>query len=491
MPGRHFFSDTGATEQVDFEFKVRFMHVHRLKAMAGLLALVAVFCAAPAWAQNNVNNTNNNGGSLANAPAGVFISASGVLSVKSQTDASGEMTKTRIAESRARLGKDVAKSSPLRKISLQRLEAAVAAQVASGKQPTDEMKALAGLTRLQYVFYYPDTKDIVIAGPAEGFFQDFSGRLIGMTSGRAVVELQDLAAALRSFPSGGKHSHTIAVSIDPTQEGLAKMQQWLGSIRPGPGDAEAIVDGLKQQLGLHNVTITGVPSQSHFAQVLVEADYRMKLIGIGIEPPPVKMSTYIDKASASDVSRNALQRWFFTPNYECVRVAEDTNAMELVGQGVKLIGEGELVAAGGARAASGSTSKASALFCQAFTANYPLIAQRSAVYGQLKNLIDLSIAAAFIQKEDYYAQAGWRAEVLGDEKQYPIETYPVPKTVETACTAVWKGNRLMTPVGGGVQMQPMQAVQESHRLKDEKGTVKQTHDGIKLDNLADGQWWWD
>lgn len=269
------------------------------------------------------------------------------------------------------------------------------------------------------------------------------------------------------------------------------MQQWLGSIRPGPGDAEKIVAGLKEHLGLHNVTITGISPQSHFAQVMVEADYRMKLIGIGIEPPPVKMATYIDKASAADVSRNAMQRWFFTPNYECVRVAEDSHAMELVGQGVKLIGESELVAMGGQRSAGGGTNKASSLFCQAFTTNYPMIAQRSAVYGQLKNLIDLAIAAAFIQKEDYYAQSGWQAPVIGDEKQYAIEVFPAPKTVETACTAVWKGSRLMTPVGGGVQMEPMEAVKESTRLKDDKGSVKQTHDGVKLENLAKGQWWWD
>jgi len=465
-------------------------------AFAGLVVgvLAVITCSAQAQTANN-GGTNNSGsnssnGSLANAPAGVLISPSGVLSVKPFVDTTGELTRTRINESRARLGA-VAKGSPLRKISLQRLEVAVAEQLAGGKQLTDEMKALAGLTRLQYVFYYPDTKDIVIAGPAEGFFQDFSGKLIGMTSGRAVVELQDLAAVLRAYPPAGRPTHEIAVSIDPTPEGLARMQQWLSSIRPGPGDAEKIVDGLKKQLGLHNVTITGISPQSHFAQVLVEADYRMKLIGIGIEPPPVKMSTYIDKASASDVSRSALQRWFFTPNYDCVRVAGDDLAMELVGQGVKLIGESELVAAGGQRSAGGGTNKASALFCQAFTANYPLISARSAVYGQLKNLIDLAVAAAFIQKQDYYAQAGWKAEIFGDEKQYAIEVYPAPKTVETACTAVWKGNRLMTPVGGGVQMEPMRAVQSDNRLKDEKGTVKQAHDSVKLENLAKGQWWWD
>ena len=462
----------------------------RFLALVGLLAAMLSQAAVCLGQTNNqTNNAQNNG--LANAPAGVFVSPDGVFRFKQVNDPTGNLTRTRIAESRARLKAELAKTSPLRKISLQRLEAAVSERLAAGKEPTDEMRALAGLTKVQYVFYYPDTKDIVIAGPAEGFFVDFAGRYLGVNSGRAVVELQDLVAALRAFPPAGKATSVISVSIDPTQEGLTRMQQWLASIRPGPGDAAAIVEGLKEKLGLHNVTITGVSPRTHFAQVLVEADYRMKLIGIGIEPPPVKMATYVDRASSSDVSRNALQRWFFTPNYDCVRVADDDLAMEMVGQGVKLIAESELVAEGGTRVAASGTNKASSLFCQAFTHNYPQIAARNAVYGQLKNLIDLAIAAAFIQKQDYYSQADWRMEAFGDERQFAIEVYEAPKTVETACTAIFKGNRLMTPVGGGVQMQPLEAVKPENRLLDEKGTVKKAHESVKLDSLAQGQWWWD
>jgi hypothetical protein len=306
------------------------------------------------------------------------------------------------------------------------------------------------------------------------------------------VELQDLIAAFRAFPPEGKQAHTLSVSIDPTPEGLQRMQQWLASIRPGPGDADRIVEGLKQQLGLHNVTIQGISPRTHFAQVMVEADYRMKLIGIGIEPPPVKMATYIDRASPSEVSRNALQRWFFTPNYDCVKVSEDNLAMELVGQGVKLIGESELVQADGARVAAGhKQAGASKAFCDSFTANYPQIALKSPVYGQLKNLIDLAIAAAFIQKQDYYSHAGWKMELFRDEQRAPIETFEAPKTVETACAAKWKGNRLMTPVGGGVQMQPREAIQSSRLLKDDGGALKAARAKVSVDGLAKGQWWWD
>lgn len=462
------------------------MRFGRLLTQGVTLGLVALL-AATAAAQNN----NNNGGGNVFGAAGVFISPEGVLRFRPAVDQTGDLTKARIAEAKTKLGREVVKNSPLRKVSLNRLQAALAERLAAGKDVTDEMNYLAGLTRLQYVFFYPDSKDIVIAGPAEGFYADPMGKVIGMTSSRAVLELQDLIAALRAYPPSGKTNHTLSVSIDPTQEGLARMQKWLASIRPGPGDAQNIVEGLKRELGLHNVSVNGISPRTHFAQVMVEADYRMKLIGIGIEPPPVKMATYISRATASDVSRNALQRWYFTPHYECVRVASDDLAMELVGQGVKLIGENELVAADGKRAAVNEHSKASKAFCDSFTANYPQIAAKNPVYGQLRNLIDLAVAAAFIQKQDYYGQADWKLDTFGDETKCRIEAFETPKTVETACTAVWKGNRLMTPVGGGVVVEPHQAVQSHNLLKDEKGAVKQARDSVKLDALAQGQWWWD
>jgi hypothetical protein len=227
-----------------------------IRLAIGLVAglMTALIAAEAARAQNNNNNVNNFIGTL---PAGVFVSPEGVLRVKTFADKSGSLTRMRIAEAKARLGGDLAKPSELRKVSLNRLEAAIAEKIAKGESPTDEMKYLAGLTQIQYVFFYPDTKDIVVAGPAEGYFLDPAGRTLGVNSGRAILELQDLVAALRAFPPEGKQTNVISVSIDPTQEGLQAMQRWLAEIAPrvGPGDADAIVAGLKEKLGLHNVSV--------------------------------------------------------------------------------------------------------------------------------------------------------------------------------------------------------------------------------------------
>lgn len=434
--------------------------------------------------------------SLASAQqlAGVEVKADGVLRLKRFQDLSGPLARQWHADAKARLPADLARISDKRKISLNRLEAAIAGKLAAGQDISDEMRYLAGLTRVENVFYFPGSKDIVIAGPAEGFAADPSGRVIGIFSGRATVQLDDLVTALRAYPPGSDTgAKLIGVSIDPTKEGLTRMAKFFEQASQGfnPRNTEALAMGLKENLGLQNVTINGVSPKTHFAQVLVEADYRMKLIGIGLETPPAKITSYVSKARPGSVANNALQRWYFQPNYECVRVTEDRLAMELVGDGVKLSGQSEVVSGDGSRGAAASKDAASEAFTTTFTEQYPALAAKAPVYAQLRNLIDLSIAAAFIQEQDYYSQAGWKAEVFMDEDQLAVEIYEAPMQVESAVNAIWKGNRLMTPIGGGVSIRPHHALRSENLLADEQGEVQAARSAVKIEGLAEGQWWWD
>ena len=334
-----------------------------------VLLLVAVAAMLGGWSVRRAD---------AQVLAGVAIDAKGVVHRQVFTDPTGQGNRQRAAAALAALSHDVAKFSRLRKISLTRLEQAIRA--AQGA-PTDEMRYLAGLLRVRYVFFYPDSRDIVIAGPAEGWMDDISGRIVGLTTGRPVVQLQDLVVALRAFPPGKNGVAMIGCSIDPTREGLAGMQAFLKStgsnFMAGQEQmvAQYVTQNLPAALGMQVVSVIGVSPKTHFAQVLVEADYRMKLIGIGLERPPVKMVAFVDKVSPAQVSRNALFRWYFVPDYKCVRVTQDKQAMELVGDGVKLVGEDEVVNAGGQRKQAGRANMASTAFATSFTQKYSALAE--------------------------------------------------------------------------------------------------------------------
>ena len=469
--------------------------------LAAALALSA--CALlPSFATAQPNQGGNgNGINISAGPAGgIKVDAKGVVDLLAMPDDSTQTAREKAASIRAapQEAGAIVKPSAMRMISLTRLEKAIAAKLAKNERLDEEMLNLAGLVRVQYVFVYPDTKDIVIAGPAEGYMSDPTGRVIGIETGRAVVQLEDLVVALRAFGPSAKAPTVIGCSIDPTKEGLANLQKSLIEVgkqmrtKPTPQQANNIANHLRDALGLQNVTVNGISPKTHMAKVLVEADYKMKLIGIGIDNKPVKnMKSYVDVANPAAVSRNALKRWYFVPNYECVRVADDNQAMELVGEGVKLVGDDEVVSNDGGRTQTGTADAASKTFTESFTKAYPEIARRATVYGELRNIIDLSVAAAFMQKHDFFAKADWKMEVLGDETKFATETHHAPKQVSSACIALAKGARVSFPIGGGVHVQPKLALNTSNLLQDEDGSVMKRRENVTLDKLAEGQWWWD
>ncbi len=433
------------------------------------------------------------GGSNVSGADGVIVDAEGVLRMHHFADPSLAAAKRRVAEARAALQPEIAKPSKLRKVSLNRLEAAIEARLRAKQPITDDMRQLAGLTRVKYLFYYPETKDIVLAGPAEGWVPDAAGVARGLQTGKPTLQLQDLAVALRAYPPAKKPAPVILVSIDPTAEGLSRMQAFLRSVgsHATPEDTEGIVNGLRTNLGLQNIRVSGVAPNTHFAKVLLECDYRMKLIGIGLEKPPVKIISYVDRATPGRASRNGLQRWYFVPDYNCARLAADGMGMELVGDVVKLVGEDQLVSKDGVRSVTGRANKASDLFTSTFTRKYAELAARVPVFAEMRNCIDFAIVAAFIRQQDWYAQSGWNASIFNSEQSLPVETINVPQHTETVCTAVWKGNTLMTPVGGGVTIHPTEALMAKNTLADEDGKVTEMRESLGLKDLPDGVWWWD
>ncbi|HKD35966.1 MAG TPA: hypothetical protein VKB78_04170, partial [Pirellulales bacterium] len=149
------------------------------------------------------------------------------------------------------------------------------------------------------------------------------------------------------------------------------------------------------------------------------------------------------------------------------------------------------VGSGGERQQSAGKNLAAKAFADEFTKKYPQLSAALPIYAQLRNLIDLSVVAAFIQQQDYFGKAGWRMDGFGDEGKMPVKTENAPRQVETAVNAIWRGTHLMTPIGGGVHISPHEAISTSNLLKDDGGKVSQAREKVDVKNLAKGRWWWD
>lgn len=383
--------------------------------------------------------------------------------------------------------RDLSKPSRLRLVSLNGLEKQI---IDNGGKITPDMQFLAGLTKIQYMFYLPETKDIVIAGPAEGWIRDPEGTYRGYISGSPVLRLEDMVVALRAFSPNGKQSDLVGCSIDPTQEGLVRMNDLARSVRVlnTHDDRVAYMHDLVDALGLNEVSVYGVDENTRFAQVLVAADYRMKRIGLGLEPKPAPMTTYIEKTDAKTVS--GLIRWFFVPDYKCLKVTEDRFGMELIGNSVKLVEESEAVAADGSRTVKGGSGNAASMtYVKSFTNQYPRIAANVPVYAELRNLIDMLVCAAYIQSNDFYKESGWNMAYFGDESKFKTQMYPSPKFVEPIVNMKTVGRRTAYPISGGVQIEPTEALDSKNVTKDD-GKLEKAKDRITTGQPND-RWWWD
>jgi hypothetical protein len=216
----------------------------------------------------------------------------------------------------------------------------------------------------------------------------------------------------------------------------------------------------------------------------------MKLIGIGLEDPMIPMNTWIERLHAGG-NAGALQRWYFEADYSKVATNEDGTSLHLQGQGVKLTGEKEMVSKNGERTRSGNTGDpASRGFTQEFTQKFDKLGELIPVFGELRNLFDMSVAAAFIQDRNLYEKAGWDLGVFGDETKFQVLGNPTITQVESAVNAIWKDGQLVTPIGGGVHIAARKLVSTENVGVDRTIDGKSQSMGAPAD-LADGQWWWD
>ena len=108
----------------------------------------------------------------------------------------------------------------------------------------------------------------------------------------------------------------------------------------------------------------------------------------------------------------------------------------------------------------------------------------SPVFYQLRQMIDHLIVAAFMRKQDWYAKADWRAELLRNPSTFPIDRFSTPRQAPSVVNVFWKQRRMLAPAGGGVSIVADKALENATR--DETLADKR----VAIQPIGD-HWWWD
>jgi hypothetical protein len=433
------------------------------------------------------------------ASGGVFIDTAGTLRLKerrTKDQAGGDLASQRGAAPPMNMqAGDPRRASRLRYVSLPRLEREIARRQAAKEKLDVSMLTLAGLERVQYVFVYPESGDLVLAGPAGDWRLDADGRLVSKSSGRPVVRLDDLLVLLRRALAAGDSS--FGCSINPRQEALANTQAFLNqtSSQPlQPGQRKAWLTKLRDTMGKQDIEIFGVDPATRVAGVLVEADYHMKLIGMGLADGVDGVESYLDSIKLRNGEAPpamSVLRWWFTLNYEAVRTVPGGDAYELVGQGVRVLSENELLAAQGQRVHTGQSEPLNKKFADSFTAHFAALAEKYPIYADLRNVFDLAMAAALIQSDGLAARVKWQPALLTSAEKLRLPARTVPRQVETVINhRVIGGRHVVAGVSGGVMVAANDVLRDG-RSTDAAGKLTESRQPAPAAANAPGAWWWD
>ncbi len=417
-----------------------------------------------------------------NAVGGVSIDAQGVLSNPEVGDP--EQLKTAWENGLDPVPGELTKASDLRFVSLRRVEEIIAEKMAAGVPVPDEVMLMGGIQRVQYVLVYPEQRDIVIAGPAEGWRADALGNIVGQTTGRPVVALDDFMVALRAAmaqPGAG-----MSCSIDPTADGLARVQQVSRKFKPNIRPQRA-AEMIAQALGYQNISVTGVPVTSHFARSMVAADFRMKRLAMGFEEAPIDgMPSYLEILGKrrGKVTQNMLPRWWLAPSYEPLLRDEAGLAWELRGQGVRCLTEEDFVNAAGEKTRTAKAGAAAQQWADTFTERFEDLANHDSSFGHLRNAIDLAVATTLIVHEGMAEQVGLDMPWLAGK--FEVDEFNAPRQVATQTTFIRQGGQWLVSASGGVQIAPGEVLGQSESV-------------ARIDAIADQEprlaseqsWWWD
>ncbi len=418
------------------------------------------------------------GGFGQQAVGGISIDADGIVK-----NLEPQIVEALAAERRAAIGDGLGGAAELRKVSLAKVVAALRESIEKAKSPSPEVLFLGGLERVTHVFVDPDGKDIILAGPADRITVDATGTFVGATSRRPLLNLEDLVVALRAIDAAREGG--IQCSIDPTPEGIAKLQAFLSRQRTIGRDPQAVMRGMENALGPQTVRVEGVPGTSRFARVLVAADYRMKRVGMGLDESGVAgLPSYLSLVPPGGRA-SSLPRFWLEAEYDPIARDPDELAWRIDGRRMKCLSESDVAGRDGVQRGAGRRDPGAERWCEAMTKHYDALAAKQPVFAELVNCVDMAVVAALIRGRQLDKRAGLDLGLLLDEKQLPKPSYSVPETISTVATGVKNGSNWVLSASGGVQFQPWEFATKTRDVA-ELGPSRTT---ALADRPATG-WYW-
>jgi len=300
-----------------------------------------------------------------------------------------------------------------------------------GSMPTT-LYYLCGITTIHGYLVDEANKDIILIGSVDKkkpplYLDDF------------VIALRNAWMKYTELIGNTNYYSNPGCSIDPDPAVMGKIDEITKQIRESSSNDQANV--LRQWDNVckspQKVRVMGVPFNSHFAWVMVNADYDMKKIVDGTDELNLlwfsslsdlimnEVKTVHIHGRASSGANGSMNRfWFYPGEY---RFLEDDGAVMIETCNVKLLTEEEHLTSNGDISGTGCPNPIAETFVKDFSTFYHEIAAQRPIYQELENLFRFVALAKAMKMKAPHEKVGLSLDYLLE--QYPVSTQRVENSL--------------------------------------------------------------
>jgi hypothetical protein len=252
------------------------------------------------------------------------------------------------------------------------------------------------------------------------------------------LQLDDFVIAWRNTTGNNPPP---SVDLRPRLESMQRIQEIIrNTAQPKTATArDEYMRRLQDAWGPQDAITGGVPTNTRFNKLMVDADWEMKRISLGLADTGIDdFPTYID-LEFGDWRRRVLSegirtrrpeggsRFWFYPAYTEFPHSEQLDAVEIPGDPVELLTEGHFRDLAQGRQVTAEPFPTAKEFVKGFTARYSELSRRNPLFADLRNIFDWVAITRLIQKIEAPRRIGWDLGYLRND--YSVNTLQVPATM--------------------------------------------------------------
>ena len=294
---------------------------------------------------------------------------------------------------------------------------------------SDELLRFAGITRVDGYIVDKANEDLILFGKMETGFRR--------------LYLDDFVIALRNTflkyavrKGDSLYYRAPYCSIEPDLQVTERLKNIGNQILKG-SDSESVEGAVEEWKQLcrssQSVRIAGIPFHSHFASVMVKADYDMKRLALGCDSANISefkslsdmtlekaRKDYIAKGTLSVGSSIGNRFWFYPGE---IQFSEHEGIVALDECRIDLLTEESYLGKSGKISGEGKTSKLAENFAEDFTELYNDLAGQRPIYVEFENLFNILALSKGIKFKSSEKEAQIDLGVILEG--YPVTRLPV------------------------------------------------------------------